>query len=91
MYRELVNPNPSIYEGDWHPISMIDWVWASITPTFFEFNQVNYELIYYQNLPQIILFRMLDWDDKEEYEIVFEEVAAKNKGDYIFLTSGLSE
>lgn len=34
---------------------------------------------------------MLDWDDKEEYEIVFEEVASKNKGEYIFLTSGISE
>ena len=34
---------------------------------------------------------MLDWDDKEDYELVFEEVAAKNKGDYLFITSGLSE
>lgn len=91
MYRELINPKPAYYEGDWHPVAMMDWIWASATPQIFEFTDSTYELIYYQKQPQVILFRMVDWDDKEEYETVFEEVAAKNKGDYLFFTSGMSE
>ena len=91
MYRELTSPTPAFYDGKWYPVTMIEWVWAQATPVTFEFTDDNYELVYYQKLPQVILFRMVDWDDKEDYEIAFEEVAAKNKGEYIFVTSGLSE
>ena len=91
QFRDLVSPTPAIYEGEWHPIYIMKWLWAATTPSVFEFSQETYELTYYQDLPQIILFRMLDWDDKEDYEATFEEVASKNKGDYLFVTSGLSE
>ena len=89
--RDMISPTPSIYEGEWHPISIMKWLWAAATPTVFEFSQETYELGYYQELPQIILFRMLDWDDLEDYEVIFGEIASKNQGDYLFITSGLSE
>lgn len=37
------------------------------------------------------MFRVPDPEDKEDFELAFEEVAAKNKGDYIFVASGVKE
>jgi hypothetical protein len=48
LLRELVNPKPAIYDKpEWHPISLIEWAWAQVTPTVIDFNQDTYELVYY--------------------------------------------
>lgn len=51
MRRDHITKEPSFYDGDWNPMQIMEWMWASVTPSSFEFTQENYELIYYQNKP----------------------------------------
>lgn len=62
-----------------------------MTPNVIEFNQENYELAFYSGKPQIFLFRVPDPVDKDDFELAFEEVAAKNKDDYLFITCGVKD
>lgn len=79
--RDHITEEPKFFENrDWDLFSLEEFVWEAVTPDVFEFTQTTYELLYYQRKTQIFLFRMVDWDDKEDYELTFAEVAANNQG-----------
>ena len=47
VFRDYINPEPSIYQNILHPMYMMKWLWQSITPNVFEFSDDSYPLAYY--------------------------------------------